>query len=188
MAPRRSALGVVRSLLVIATGSCLLATAAVAQTTAAQSGPAPAATGPVVRPAGVEVRVYAPSVLEGSPGASPYFVGRLVDADSAGLTVRTSAGETVTIPRSYVQQFSVRAGMADRRRSVLQGVLFGAALGLVVGKVSAPPGTGSEGDPGRHIVNGGIVGGVAGLVFANFNPWHRWVQGAVPTAVSTASR
>jgi hypothetical protein len=186
MTPRRSRPGAILPLLAVVVGIHVLPTAARAQ--AAPARPVSAAAGPVVRPAGVEARVYAPSVLEGAPGASPYFVGQLVDADSAGLTLQTAAGERVTIPRSYVQQFSVRVGAADRRRSALQGALFGAALGLLVGKISAPPATGSTGgEPGGHIVHGGIVGGVVGLAFATFNPWHRWVQGAVPTAVSGES-
>lgn len=144
--------------------------------------------GPVVQPAGVEARVYAPMVLEGSPGASPYFVGQLVGADSAGITLHTSSGATVTIPRSYVEQFAVRSGLADRPRSLVQGVLGGAALGLLIGKVSAPPGTGGEGDPTHHVVTASVVGAAAGLAFATFNPWHRWKRGAVPTAVSGATR
>lgn len=136
----------------------------------------------MVRPAGVEARVYAPRVLEGSPGVSPWFVGRLVDADSAGITLLTATGATVTIPRSYAQSFSVRVGAADRARSAWQGALAGVALGLLVGKVSAPAER-TEGEPKRHIVNGSMIGAATGLVFAAFNPWHRWVSGAVPTAV-----
>lgn len=161
--------------------SCLVSGAALAQS-------ARTAAGPVVQPAGVEARVYAPQVLEGSPGASPYFVGRLVAADSAGITLLTAAGERVTIPRSYAQQFSVRSGSVNRPRSLVQGVLGGAALGLLIGKASAPPQTGGEGNAKQHIINGGIVGAAVGIAFATFNPWHRWTPGAVPTAVSGESR
>jgi hypothetical protein len=38
------------------------------------------------------------------------------------------------------------------------------------------------------MINGSLIGAATGIVFAAFNPWHRWVSGAVPTAVSGEAR
>ena len=156
---------------------CLAAAPALAQ--------APVPT--VVRPVGTEVRIFAPRVQEGAPLASPWFSGRLVDADTAGVTVQTSSGQTVAIPRSFVVEFAVRAGPVNPRRSIVQGALAGAALGLVGGRVSTPPESGATGEAGRHLRNGALVGVLVGAAFGAFNPWHRWDQAPLPTATSAAA-
>ena len=142
------------------------------------------AVGPVVQPAGVVARIFAPRVLEGTPGASPYFVGELVAADDSWITLRTATGEVVTIPSSFAEQFSVRTGFADRARSARQAALAGAALGFIVGKLSSTPGKQSSGERRRYAVNASAVGLLSGVAFAVVNPWHRWTRSPLPTAVS----
>lgn len=171
----------------LAAAAGLAATPCSAQVAPPEMQPAAhVAVGPVVRPVGANVRVYAPRVLEGTPRSSPWFYGRLLAADSAGITLRTTSDSVVTIPRSFAAAFAARAGPAHRGRSIVGGALVGAALGAIVGRQLPPPGEGNTAGARSDLRGGVALGALAGALFAAVNPWDRWETAPLPTATRDA--
>jgi uncharacterized protein YcfJ len=124
---------------------------------------------------------------QGERIAVPYpgrrLEGQLISLEPDAYVVALgSAGERVSVPRPAIERVEVRVANASRARHAVGGLLVGAAVGAVVGLISASACRPSEWlcSPGFNAAGYAVLGAPVGLLGGLAMPVERWQRVGEP--------